>query len=44
MNKELVLKVLIYTAITSALAGVFMLYLQPGFMINVAEQVWFCIS
>jgi hypothetical protein len=31
-----------WTAALAALAGVFMLYLQPEFMVGLANQVWAC--
>ena len=31
-----------YTLALAALAGVFLLYLQPDFMVTVAQQVWAC--
>lgn len=34
--------VLGWTAVITALAGVFLLYLQPEFMVLMANQVWAC--
>lgn len=33
---------LLWTAVLVALAGGVLLYLQPGFMVLLAEQVWAC--
>lgn len=31
-----------YSLALAVLAGVFLLYLQPDFMVTVAQQVWAC--
>jgi len=35
-------KFLAYAAAVAALAAVFALYLQPGFMVTLADQIWAC--
>ncbi|WP_281172589.1 hypothetical protein [Comamonas badia] len=35
-------RVLLWLALALALAAAVMLYLQPGFMVLLAEQVWAC--
>jgi hypothetical protein len=36
------LRSLIWLATVAALLGVFALYLQPGFVFTLAQQVWSC--
>lgn len=36
------LRILLWLALLLALAAAVMLYLQPGFMVLLAEQVWAC--
>jgi hypothetical protein len=36
------LRSLIWLAAVAALLGVFALYLQPGFVFTLAQQVWSC--
>ena len=36
------LRSLIWLTVVAALLGVFALYLQPGFMFTLAQQVWSC--
>lgn len=35
-------RILLWLALLLALAAAVMLYLQPGFMVLLAEQVWAC--
>lgn len=35
-------RVAAWTAALAALAGVFAMYLQPEFMVGLADQVWSC--
>ena len=35
-------RILLWLALALVLAGAVMLYLQPGFMVLLAEQVWAC--
>jgi hypothetical protein len=35
-------KVVAYTAAVLACVGVFMLYIQPEFLVTLANQVWSC--
>ena len=35
-------RVLTWTLVLAALLGVFMLYLQPDFMVQLAQQAWAC--
>jgi hypothetical protein len=35
-------KLLLFALATVVLAGVFLLYLQPDFMVQMANQVWAC--
>jgi hypothetical protein len=35
-------RLLVYAAAMAVLAGVFTLYLQPEFMMNMADQLWSC--
>ncbi|MFN3496259.1 MAG: hypothetical protein ACK40L_17300 [Hydrogenophaga sp.] len=35
-------RVAVWTAAAIALLGTLMLYQQPGFMVNLAEQLWSC--
>ncbi|MGB6101468.1 MAG: hypothetical protein WBG44_11455 [Comamonas sp.] len=35
-------RLLLWIAVLLALAGSVLLYLQPGFMVLLAEQVWAC--
>ncbi len=35
-------KIVAYTAAVLACAGVFMLYMQPEFMVTLADQLWSC--
>lgn len=44
MKKENIAKFFIWLTVLLVLAGVFSLYLQPEFMISMAEQVWFCFK
>lgn len=36
------LRWLLYLLATAVLVGVFTLYLQPDFMVQLADQVWAC--
>lgn len=36
------LRLLGWAAMLAALAGVFLMYLQPEFMVGLADQVWAC--
>lgn len=42
MNTPVLRRWLAYAAATGALAAVFALYLQPDFMVLLAQQVWAC--
>jgi hypothetical protein len=35
-------KIIVYSAAIAACLGVFVLYLQPEFMITLANQIWAC--
>jgi hypothetical protein len=35
-------RLLTYALAVAVLLGVFMLYLQPGFMVQMAQMVWSC--
>ncbi|MEI7784969.1 MAG: hypothetical protein WCK08_11340 [Betaproteobacteria bacterium] len=36
------LRIALWSALLALSAGVFMLYLQPAFLVLLAEQVWAC--
>ena len=42
MQIKLWQRILIWTAIAAVLLAVFALYLQPQFMLTLADQVWAC--
>ncbi|MDP1684729.1 MAG: hypothetical protein Q8N06_18235 [Hydrogenophaga sp.] len=40
--KPLALRALVWTGVIAALLGTFALYHQPGFLVNLADQLWSC--
>lgn len=42
MNRERALRWLLIAASLAAVFGVFSLYLQPAFMVRLADQLWSC--
>lgn len=42
MTKILAVKVLVWTGVVLALLGTLALYNRPGFLVNLADQLWSC--
>lgn len=40
--KPLVIRALVWAAVLVALAGAWSLYSRPGFLVNLADQLWSC--
>jgi hypothetical protein len=41
-RRRLMIRAAIWLAVALALAGVFMLYAQPAFLVMLADQLWAC--
>lgn len=40
--KPMALRALVWTGVIAALLATFALYNQPGFLVNLADQLWSC--
>lgn len=40
--KPIALRALVWSGVVVALLGTFALYNQPGFLVNLADQLWSC--